>query len=170
VLDPHSLVTPALIERCVVHMPQLHSVVRHAYLGVISPDGGADKRAHSIAGQLDLPVFHGWKTRSPTTGALTGFGVEWVRAGHYPVADDICDAGGTFLGLAEKMRDYNASADLFVSHGLFTNGFTRLLGAFELVYTSDSMLTAVDITTSFGNSRFVLVPTVHQMTLAAAGA
>jgi ribose-phosphate pyrophosphokinase len=140
VLDPHSDVAPALIDRCRVHHA---SVLRHhecEYTGVISPDAGAEKRAYRIAQELCVPLYHAWKNRDVATGKLTGFGCQPLERGHYLVADDLCDGGGTFLGLAAVIESYGATADLYVTHGLFTQGTTKLLNAFNLVACTDSTL------------------------------
>lgn len=142
VLDPHSEVAPALIDRCqVIHFPSnfRESINADRYIGVIAPDGGAVKRAGFAAEILQLPVFHAWKKRDVATGKLAGFGCESLRPGHYLVVDDICDGGGTFIGLMQTLPR-GIVADLYVSHGLFTQGTSKLVNHFESVYTTDSVL------------------------------
>ena len=51
------------------------------------------------------------------------------------IVDDICDGGGTFLGLAAELKKLNAGAlILAVTHGLFTKGIHPLQGEFEHIY------------------------------------
>lgn len=142
VLDPHSDVLPGLLDRVVVFPCAFNSlgwnVHPSKYLGVIAPDGGAIKRAHVLARQNGLQVFHAWKSRDVSTGALSGFGVETLKPGHYLVVDDLCDAGGTFIGLAQKLRESGCTADLFVTHGLFTKGTQALLDCYQRVICTDS--------------------------------
>ena len=144
-LDPHSDVAPALIERSVVFMPKFPKPNK-PYAGIIAPDGGAIRRAHSMAAQRGIPVFHGWKKRDVRTGTLSGFGLEPLgglyrgQAPHYLVVDDLCDAGGTFIGLADEIHEQGATADLWVTHGLFTKGTKPLLDCYEEVYCSDSVV------------------------------
>lgn len=148
VLDPHSEVTPALIDRCrVIHA---HECV-HAggaqfapirYSAVVSPDSGAEKRAGAVARNLNLPMIHGWKTRDVATGAITGFGLERSDVqGRVLVVDDICDGGGTFEGLAKIIEERGLKADLYVTHGIFSKGTTELLKHYERIYCTDSIET-----------------------------
>lgn len=143
VADPHSPMASMTIDRMVVAHPE--PVYRglaygKGYDGVIAPDKGAVERAESIAKVFKVPVAYGEKHRDPVTNKLSGFSVAGVFSGqHYLVMDDICDGGGTFLGLAEKIRDAGATADLFVTHGLFSKGAAgRLLDAYGKVYSTDS--------------------------------
>lgn len=146
VLDPHSAKASELIHR--MREYPLENVVKQIptkYAGVIAPDKGAKNRAERVAAALGVPIFLGGKTRDVATGKLTGFTLQPLsnvfsdgRPPHYLVADDICDGGGTFIGLAEKIAEQGATADLYVSHGIFSKGFTDLDKAFKNVYTTDS--------------------------------
>lgn len=136
VLDPHSDVAPALIDRCLVVYPTLPFNFSD-YAGIIAPDGGAEKRALKVALAIGRPLYHAWKTRSVSDGKIAGFGHEPLEAGHYLVVDDICDGGGTFLGLADQLPP-GVTADLFVTHGLFTQGTDVLCRAYRTVYCTDS--------------------------------
>jgi ribose-phosphate pyrophosphokinase len=53
--------------------------------------------------------------------------------------DDICDGGGTFIGLVDALKKKNAG-DLYlaVSHGIFSKGFDELTGSFKTIFTTDS--------------------------------
>jgi ribose-phosphate pyrophosphokinase len=138
VLDPHSDVAPALIDRCCV-IPASFPTDRR-YDGVIAPDAGSEKRASRIAASLGVRLYHGWKTRDVRTGALAGFGIEPIASGNYLVVDDLCDGGATFIGLADVLDARGASADLYVTHGLFTNGTQPLLDRFTHVFCTDSVI------------------------------
>ena len=98
------------------------------------------ERAYRIAASLRVPLYHAWKTRDVTSGALAGFGIEPVRAGNYLVVDDLCDGGGTFIGLADLLDASGARADLYVTHGLFTKGTQALLDRFTRVFCTDSVI------------------------------
>lgn len=137
VLDPHSDVMPAMLERCRV-VPAAFVESETVYAGVVSPDAGAEKRAWRVASSLGVPLYHAWKSRDVATGAISGFGVQTLTPGRYLVVDDLCDGGGTFLGLAAEIEREGARADLYVTHGLFTKGTKPLLEAFENVYCTDS--------------------------------
>jgi ribose-phosphate pyrophosphokinase len=140
VFDPHSEVIAALIDRCHVIHPSFKMTPRDGatYAGVIAPDAGAEKRAAFMAKANGLPLFRGWKTRDVATGTISGFGVQPLPPGHYLVVDDLCDAGGTFVGLAEVLTQMGCTADLYVTHGLFTKGTQRLLDCYKTVITTDS--------------------------------
>lgn len=141
VFDPHSPVTPALINRCKV-LPvsdiALAAFSDQNYAGIIAPDLGAAKRAEEVAAVLKLPVYFGAKHRDVSTGKLDGFAIK-IPFGHYLVVDDICDGGGTFVGLGEKIKDNLATADLYVSHGLFSKGTDTLSKYYGTIYTTNSL-------------------------------
>lgn len=170
VVDPHSDVTPALIDRCeVIHSDvaftdfdytrdgsrgkddgwpgaRYDPLVDHAqYTGVLAPDGGAEKRATRVAKALGLPVYRAWKKRDVRDGSITGTGNEIipdeVAAGKLLLVDDLCDGGRTFIELANHM-DY-VRCDLFVTHGLFSKGLKPLFDVFENVITTDSVIPTV---------------------------
>lgn len=141
VVDPHSDVMPALFNRCdVVHaVDVIRNYVKHErWDAVISPDAGAEKRAGAVAKMLGLPLLRGWKTRDVSTGAIAGFGVQ-DSAGFncVLVVDDLCDGGGTFIGLADELRDM--TADLWTTHGLYNKGTSDLFRKFRYVYCTDSV-------------------------------
>ncbi len=139
--DPHSDVMPALIDRCVVHRV-VPDNLPNGFDAVISPDAGAEKRASVVAKHLGVPLVHGWKTRDMSTGKLAGFGVEpfQVDGAHVLVVDDICDGGGTFIGLAQTLKAAgDVTMELFVTHGLFTQGTDRLHEFYKRIITTDSV-------------------------------
>lgn len=141
-LDPHSPVTPALIDRCKVYpLGSLFKTYWKGFNAVIAPDAGAGKRGQEVADMLGLPLIQAGKVRDVATGKLSGFSVAVEHGAHYLVVDDICDGGGTFLGLGEKIREQGAFANLFVTHGLFTKGTEDLLKVYKRITTTDSTLT-----------------------------
>lgn len=148
VVDPHSEVISGLIDRChVVHSDWV--LLNHRPFGmkwdaVIAPDAGAEKRANAVAKALQIPVvIHAGKTRDVTNGKITGFwlqdiadeGVERVL-----VVDDICDGGGTFLGLADEIDKAGYEADLYVTHGIFSQGTKALNERYTEVICTDSIV------------------------------
>lgn len=143
VLDSHSEVMPALIDRCDVIRPVdvIRDYVRHGpWAAVISPDAGAEKRAGAVATMLGVPMLHGWKRRSLTTGDISGFGLEEFTAGaHTLIVDDLCDGGGTFVGLAAVLRAKGITADLWTTHGLYTKGTAELRKHYVTVFCTDSV-------------------------------
>lgn len=156
VVDPHSDVVPALVDniRVVSALDCIKQSMGHprhgtpdhvSFSGVIAPDGGAEKRALKVATWLGVPLFQAWKTRDIETGKISGFGCEDIPPlrNPYLVVDDLCDGGGTFLGLAGVV-DEGVTLDLYVTHGLFTKGVDSLHGAFDRIFTTDSTTTVPD--------------------------
>ncbi len=145
VIDPHSDAAPALIERCrIVSAADCINPPANKYAAVVSPDGGAEKRTGAVARKLGVPMVHAWKSRDVTTGKISGFGLE--HAADVPVGslalvvDDICDGGGTFLGLADCLDAAGLKAHLWTTHGLYTQGTSELLKRYGHLYCTDSTL------------------------------
>lgn len=140
VADPHSPVAEQVIKDIKVYpLERIYSHLWKGYTGVIAPDKGAKARAEAAGKTLGLPVFYGGKTRDVSTGRLTGFEVEELpKGGHFIVVDDICDGGGTFIGLGEKIREQGCYADLFVTHGIFSKGTRAMKEIFKNIYTTDT--------------------------------
>lgn len=139
ILDPHSEVTPTFINNVVIYpLEEVATKLWHGYSGVIAPDKGAHNRAKEVADALGLDVTYGSKVRDVSTGRLSGFDVTVEAGKHYLVADDICDGGGTFVGLGEKIKEQGATADLYVTHGIFSKGTDELKRIYDNIYTTDS--------------------------------
>jgi len=146
--DVHSHVMPELINNLIV-VESAHVIknavigrgdlVRNDYVGVICPDEGAHERTERVAKALHLPVFYAKKHRDFETGKLTGFECEPVPAeGRLLVVDDICDGGGTFMGLAGAIGVDRSRLTLWVSHGVFSGKADQLTEAYGQIYTTDS--------------------------------
>jgi ribose-phosphate pyrophosphokinase len=150
--DGHSRVMPSMLTRGAGDRQrvEVHAAsVIHRVLGdwrpdfIIAPDKGAVARAGSVARVLDLPLIKFEKKRDFETGKLSGFhAIDAVpETGHGLIVDDICDAGGTFLGVAIASGLPRARLSLYVSHGIFSGGPSRnteLEQAFDKIYTTDS--------------------------------
>lgn len=120
-------------------------------LNILFPDEGARTRYANLMpgmhttlfGNNHHPIrchpFHATKTRDAVTGALSGFELPVAFPHTQPtfIVDDLCDGGGTFLGLAEKLstRVYKG---LYVTHGIFSKGTNVLTQKFFRVYTTNS--------------------------------
>ncbi|KQO98157.1 ribose-phosphate pyrophosphokinase [Leifsonia sp. Leaf264] len=149
--DPHSPVMPGYIERLtVVDSTRIvrQSVVGRAdrdsiaqrYDGIIAPDAGAVKRATAVAEACHLPLYQAHKHRNGPSGKLDGFSVDPLpETGKFLVVDDICDAGGTFMGLAEAAGIGKDRLGLYVSHGIFTGQAANLADYFSEIWTTDSI-------------------------------
>lgn len=148
VLDSHSDVAVALIDNCVPL--DNHKYVEHAICGLdkpylISPDAGANKKATKLYQYLNTEfsqIVKCDKTRNTITGELSGFEVfyEDFNGSDCIIVDDICDGGGTFIGLAKELKKKGAGdLYLFVTHGIFSKGVSVLLEEFAEVFTTNSI-------------------------------
>ncbi|MCD0464613.1 ribose-phosphate diphosphokinase [Flavobacterium sp. ENC] len=145
VFDAHSEVTPALVNNCEV-IPN-HTFIQTVIktigneVKLISPDGGALKKIYKVSEFLGgVDVVECSKSRDVKTGKLSGFKVyeDDLQGIDCLIVDDICDGGGTFVGLAEELKNKNAGKlYLAVSHGIFNKGF-EVLDCFEKIFTTNS--------------------------------
>jgi ribose-phosphate pyrophosphokinase len=152
VWDPHSDVAPALLNNCTIvkayrildrafaldRKLQRHNVV------LVSPDAGANKKVHEASQFLRIKdVIRADKTRDPETGQITGTVVysEHVGDKDFLILDDICDGGRTFLELGKVLRPLtNGKIYLYVTHGIFSSGFTYLRNQIDHIYTANSFV------------------------------
>lgn len=138
VLDPHSAVTPALINNCKVHTVEhwfdFYSLPKDAVL--VSPDAGAYKKMVDLADTYELELVAANKSRGADgIPRITVTGI--VENKHCYIVDDICDGGRTFTALAEKLKKRGAAkVTLIVTHGLFSYGY--VLPHVDNIYTTDS--------------------------------
>lgn len=145
VFDAHSEVTPALLNYCEVITNHLFIQKVIQEIGneviLISPDGGALKKIYKVSEFLGgVEVVECSKSRDVKTGKLKGFKAYTnnLEGKDCLIVDDICDGGGTFIGLAEELKNKNAGKlYLAVSHGIFNKGFEELK-CFERIFTTDS--------------------------------
>ena len=146
IFDAHSEVTPAVVNNCedVSNKKFIENVIQKIGNDVllISPDGGALKKIYKVSEFLGgIEVIECSKSRNVKTGKLTGFKVyaDDLQGKDCLIGDDICDGGGTFIGLAEELKKKNAGKlYLAVSHGIFSKGFEEL-ECFERIFTTDSV-------------------------------
>lgn len=147
VFDPHSEVTPALLDNVEViynydFIRQVIAMQSKENLVLISPDGGALKKIYKLSEQLGgIPVVECSKVRDVATGKLKSFTVyaEDLTGKNGLIVDDICDGGGTFIGLAQSLKEKGlASLDIAVSHGIFSKGTGVLRPYFDKIYTTNS--------------------------------
>ena len=146
VFDAHSEVTPALVNNCEV-IPN-HTFIQEVLkiigqnVKLISPDGGALKKIYKVSEFLGgIDVVECSKSRDVKTGRLSGFKVyeDDLNGIDCLIVDDICDGGGTFVGLAEELKNKNAGKlYLAVSHGIFNKGF-EVLNCFDGIFTTNSV-------------------------------
>lgn len=145
--DCHSMVMPALIDN--YKQPTFFDHVAGALKDypeavLCAPDAGAVKRTQEAAisvGKDHNKVVMATKDRLSTGRVVTSSIVGDVLGKAVIVVDDICDGGGTFLALADKLWEMGATAVILcVTHGLFTKGIDILLeGGITDIYTTNSI-------------------------------
>lgn len=145
--DPHSDVTPALINNCyVIKQDKLLEKVllknnQIQYDGIISPDVGAMKKSLEIGKKYNIPVYSAHKQRNTKTGEITKTILldEVPSHGKFLIVDDICDGGRTFIELAKLFDSHRDSIvlDLYVTHGIFSQGIIKLLTYFNTIYVAN---------------------------------
>lgn len=138
VVEPHSLRTIEEIKNCLPNYTSLQAACIFENNGykLVAPDKGAKERY-----PLDFAVECS-KKRDVSTGKLLDFEVteiESVKGQDIVVVDDLCDGGGTFIGLASKLRELKPnSLSLFVTHMVNKEGIERVVKAYDHVYYTDS--------------------------------
>lgn len=104
---------------------------------ILFPDQGSLQKLQQyedIIDDYDLRVACGSKKRDPATGVLTGFDIDVkdFEGASVLVVDDICDGGGTFLGLGAVAKDRNCGKlSLFTTHGIYSKGMDALNEMFD---------------------------------------
>lgn len=126
--------------------------------GIIIPDKGASERASLMSSVLDVPTYQAGKVRDFATGKLTEFTCETLPStGKMLVVDDICDGGGTFMGLAEATGLPKERLALYVSHGIFSGQAHKLSEYYSQIITTDSFpMTSIPNNTTILPLRFHL--------------
>lgn len=108
-----------ILERVIQNTPQ-------EFVYLVAPDKGAINRTLTLYEDLDLttPIIECSKTRDVKTGKITSFYVKYnepLTGATCILIDDICDAGGTFIPLAKKLKEKGAKkVILYVTHGIFS--------------------------------------------------
>lgn len=147
ILDPHSNVTPALINNCKIISPEPYirkaiEAINDPNLLLFYPDEGAMKRYSDM---IKTPYGFGIKRRCWETGKITGFDVvcdSEIKGKNVLIVDDICCRGGTFFHSAKALKNMGAkTVSAFCSHcehsvfdgDLLTTDFV------DHIYTTDSI-------------------------------
>lgn len=151
VLDPHSNVTPAVLDRCIVRQPCYYinqvAIPKSQPDVIFFPDEGAMKRYSTVL-NAKRPIVFGMKKRDWATGTILGldvFGdVESLNGAKVLIIDDICSRGGTFYHSANKLKELGAATiDLYITHCEDTIQEGDLLkdnGLINKIYTTDSLI------------------------------
>ena len=148
VLDPHSYVSEALIDRVVVESPKqfINIATQKCNPDILFfPDEGAMKR---YSGMLELPYAFGIKKRDWATGEIKGLDVagciDKIKDSRILIVDDICSRGGTFYHSAKKLKELGAKEIyLYVTHceNTIFEGDLLTSGLIKRVFTTNSIFT-----------------------------
>lgn len=141
--DAHSEVIKKLIKNSYeINQSVIHyDTIRNAYaedFNIVCPDKGA-------AEKMKYADLYFIKDRNQETGKITGIKLDRIRNikdQDYLVIDDICEGGGTFLGLAESIKEEifkgtipNKKINLSITHGIFSGqAIKKLLEHYDNIY------------------------------------
>ena len=113
---------------------------------LICPDAGASKKVGKYFGWNSniKEIVYCSKNRDLATGKISLEILEPQECAgrNCVIIDDICDGGGTFLAIAEKIKP--AHLTLIVTHGIFSKGFEKLHQYFQQIIVSDSLYKTYD--------------------------
>ena len=149
ILDPHSYVTPALIDRVEVIEPTDYinrAIAKSKPTVIFFPDEGAMKRYSNLI-ESDCGRVFGMKKRDWKTGKIEGLDIygdiNLLNGARVLIIDDICSRGGTFFHSALKLKEAGAAnIDLYITHCEHTISEGELWSRNDLVnkiYTTNSI-------------------------------
>ena len=155
VLDPHSNVSTALLDRVVVRSPQQYiekTILYHLRhlnkddLVLFFPDEGSMKRYSDM---FELPYAFGLKKRDWKTGQIQGLdvidnGIN-LKEKNILIVDDICSRGGTFYHSAKKLKELGVgNIYLYVTHceNTILEGEVLTSGLIDRVFTTNSLFSS----------------------------
>lgn len=150
VLDPHSNVSVALIDRVEALSPKLYietviEKLKKDNLMLFFPDEGSMKR---YADMFEIPYAFGIKKRDWKTGQILGLDVVdngiSLSGKKILIIDDICSRGGTFYHSAMKLKELGVGdIYLYISHceNTILEGEVLTSGLIEKVFTTNSIFT-----------------------------
>lgn len=168
VLDPHSDVCMALLRNS--HKKTSFPYVQDSVLDIrrrmyeeglsssgddillVSPDAGAYKKVFEYGEKLNLPVMGAMKHRDKD-GKIDLMFSHDVEGKDCLIVDDLCDGGYTFELLGKALKEHKArKVYLYVSHGLFSKGFTNLYEIIDHIYCTNSVkdIGEYEFTTTLG--------------------
>ena len=175
ILDPHSDVSsgllrnPQIINQAEAMLAISDDLTREevAYnpfadpkVVLVCPDMGARKKIDHVAKALgDRRVIYCDKKRDTKTGKLSGFHVNTTGElcdadTNFLIVDDLIDGGGTFIGIADILRQTTAGkVFLAASFGIFSRGTCELAAAFDHIYVAETATFERTFSQSFTNAK-----------------
>ena len=145
--DVHSDVATALINNSVnISNRQFVETYSQQDAILICPDAGAVKKVGKyLSWNKNLTdVVYVNKTRDLSNGNLTlkVLEPEKCKDRNCVIIDDLCDGGGTFLGIASQIEPKHLT--LIVTHGIFSKECKIFEGVFNEIITSNSYCRTYD--------------------------
>lgn len=163
ICDPHSNVTPALINNCVIEEPKIaikRAIEESEAEAVCYPDEGAMKRYSAMS---PLPYAFCIKKREWETGKILGLDLqnpEAIVGKNVLIIDDICSRGGTFFYTAKALKKAGAkSVSLYVTH--LEN--TVLEGDLYTAMAEENLINHIYTTDSIWNSQNPYISMVNNI-------
>ena len=166
-LDMHSEAGVKLVEKYVknfTNVPQLSICTRNDWFNTfltesniifVSPDKGATHKTKELGDHYKKPIIQFRKKRNPVDGSLSGFETDYtgdLSKNTCVIFDDICDGGGTFIGIASILKQLGCKdIQLFVTHGIFSRGLEVFDNNINVVYSTDSFVNDNIISTEHTN-------------------
>lgn len=109
---------------------------------LICPDAGAVKKVGKYLewNKNITDVVYCIKDRDLSNGKITLKVLEPEKCvdRNCVVIDDLCDGGGTFLGIASQICPDSLFLTLIVTHGVFSQGYSSLVKYYDHIITSNS--------------------------------
>lgn len=150
ILEPHSEKTLKLIDNSegIDYMVDSYLKIDNQTI-VVFPDAGAKARYGNKL-PSNVPIVCCSKKRDVNTGEIIGLEIENPevienalndKARNYRtflVIDDLCDNGGTFVGISKLLSGYNLSKSICVTHLVSARGIKNLSENYDFVLVTNS--------------------------------
>ena len=126
----------------------INEIYKLGYDGMVFPDNSAMLRYQGLIGAKDYITMK--KVRDQASGKITGQDILFMKMSKAPnkllMIDDLIDAGASFNGAARSLKSLypDVKIELFVSHGIFSQGYGELAKWFDHVHTTNTFMMRQD--------------------------
>jgi ribose-phosphate pyrophosphokinase len=143
ILEPHSDKCLELINNSTAIINSFKYDKHNNLIGTITncfPDDGAKKR---YSKNNDISPIICKKVRDVNTGQLLNFDIsstgKYEEGDDIMVVDDLCDGGGTFIGIHNILKKLNPSSIcLWLTHAVQLSGIKKVASIYDKVYITNS--------------------------------